>query len=81
MPLGTFNLEDTENGVTIPRKWRQPTTGNTEIVNLAHTPLRRPNYVKSARKEFKQCFVGCDELNGRRNPSNNCVGCLYVLSK
>jgi hypothetical protein len=33
-PPSTFDLEDTENSVIVPGKWRQTTAGDTGIVIL-----------------------------------------------
>jgi hypothetical protein len=59
-PPSTFDLEDTENSVIVPVKWKQTTAGDTGIVNLARIPGRPPNDAKSVREEFKQFFMSND---------------------
>jgi hypothetical protein len=54
-------LEDTENGVIVPGKWRHTTAGDTGIINLALIPRRPSNDAKSVREEFKQFFMSNDE--------------------
>jgi len=49
--------EDTKNRVTIPRKWRQTTTGDRVVVNLTHNPQGLHVTLRQKRKNLSIFYM------------------------